>query len=226
VLKAVIFDLDGVLADTVSLGLNIRKKILAEHYGIDLNSVPDPQDQDHKAASTRTLLASIENHLGIHIDHDEFAQHVAEQLHGNASESLSVDPALVKFLDELKQHGIIRAVVTTGLRANANTKLDALGINQYFSIIITGGEIEHHKPHPEAYLHALEKLHLLADECVIFEDSLTGVQAGLATGCKVINFTQYNPPKEPLPGVIATVERWSDMSYNKLVSLEKTGANL
>jgi len=221
-LKAVIFDMDGVLADTVNLGLSIRKKILAEHYGINLDLVPDPQGQDHKAASTRTLLASIESHLGIHIDRDEFAQYVAEHLRGHAAQSPSADPALIKFLDELKQHGIICAVVTTGLRANANTKLDALGIKQYFSIIITGDEIEHHKPHPEAYLHALDKLRLSANECVIFEDSLTGVQAGLAAGCRVINFTQYNPPKEPIPGVIASIEHWSEMSYDKLLSLEKT----
>jgi len=224
--KAVIFDLDGVLADTVNLSLSIHKKILAEHYGIDLETVPDPQGQDHKAASTRILLNSIENHLGIHIDHDEFARIVAEHLQGNASQSLSADPALVRFLDELKRHSVTSVVVTTSLRTNTNTKLDALGIKQYFSFIITGDEIEHHKPHPEAYLHALERLHLPASDCVIFEDSLTGIQAGLAAGCRVINFTQYNPPKEPIFGVIATIEHWSDMSYNKLLSLEKTGANL
>jgi beta-phosphoglucomutase-like phosphatase (HAD superfamily) len=65
----------------------------------------------------------------------------------------------------------------------------------------------------------MKKLDVSPEDCVIFEDSLTGIQAGLAAGCQLIGFTQYNPPKEPLANVIATINNWGEISYGKLKQL-------
>lgn len=225
-IKAVIFDMDGVLIDTVTFGRHLRGKILADHYNISLNDVPDPQGEDHRIASMKTLLASVESCLGIHIDLTAFAELQAKYMRDELPKLISPDPSLVTFLDELKRHDVTCAIVTTAQRSGADIKLDVLGIRQYFSVVVTGDEIENHKPHPDAYLYALDKLHLPADECVIIEDSLPGIQAGLAAGCRVIGFTQYNPPKEPLYGVSRTIKRWSDMHFATLGYLEKTGADV
>jgi beta-phosphoglucomutase len=214
--KAVIFDVDGVLIDSVELGIQTRKKILAD-YNVDLDTVPDSQGEAHRASSLKSLLTSVKNHFGIHIDHDEFASIVRANLRKNLQESnVSADPGLVLFLEELKRHDIVCGIVSSGLREGLAIKLDVLGIKQYFSVIVTGNDVQEHKPHPEPYIYAMKKLNLSPKDCVIFEDSLTGVQAGQAAGCRVIGFTQYNPPKEPLPGVIATIKNWSDITYDRL----------
>ena len=223
-LKAVIFDMDGVLIDSVTVGRKIRGNILAEHYGINLDEVPDPQGQDHRIASMKTMLADIEDHLGTHIDIEEFAELQAQAMRDELPKLISVDPALVALLDELKQHDLTCAVVTTAQRTGTDIKLDVLGIRQYFSVIVTGNDIENHKPHPEAYHFAMTKLGLSAADCVIFEDSLPGVQAGVAAGCKVIGFTQYNPPEESLPDVVAVVSKWTDISYGKLQKILASAA--
>lgn len=225
-LKAVIFDMDGVLTDTVTFGREIRGKILAEHYGVNLDGIPDPQGQNHRVASMKTLLASIENYSGKRIDIEKFAELQAQCMREELPKLVSLDPALLHFLDELRQHNITCAVVTTAQRSGTDIKLDLLGIRSYFSAIVTGNDIENHKPHPEAYLYAIEKLGVPPKDCIIFEDSLPGIQAGLAAGCRVIGFTQYNPPMQPLPGVTTTLAHWSDINYDKLISLEKTGSNL
>lgn len=216
------FDMDGVLIDTVTFGRNIRQRILKEHYNVDLDTVPDPQGEDHRVASMKTLLANVEDHLGTHINIDEFAELQAQYMRVELPKLISVDLSLVAFLKELRQHNITCAVVTTAQRSGTDIKLDVLGIRQYFSVIVTGNDIENHKPHPDAYLYALKKLDLSPNDCIVFEDSLPGVQAGLAAGCRVINFTQYNPPKEPIPGVITVIRQWGDLTYEKLLSLEKT----
>jgi beta-phosphoglucomutase len=218
-IKAVIFDMDGVLIDTVETGFRVRKSLLARH-GVDLEAIPDPQGEGHRAASLKNLLGNVKDHSGIHIDHDEFAElarkHMREELQ---AQGVSADPGLVTFLKDLKGHHIKCAVASSSLRESIDIKLDILGVRQYFSVIVTGSDVKEHKPHPATYLYALKELHLVPEDCVIFEDSLTGIEAGFSTGCKVIGFTQYNSPKEPLQGVIATVENWSEISYDKLERL-------
>lgn len=208
--------MDGVLIDTVEIGLRVRKRLLS-HHGVDLDSIPDPQGEGHRAASLKNLLANVKNHSGIHIDHDEFAvqaqKHMREQLQ---AEGIAADPGLVVFLQDLKKHGVTCAVASSSLREGIDIKLDILGIRQYFSVIVTGSDVKEHKPHPATYLYTMKELHLSPEDCVIFEDSLTGIEAGHAAGCKVVGFTQYNPPEKPLQGVVATVRNWSEISYNKL----------
>lgn len=215
--KAVIFDMDGVLIDSVELGLCARKKLLAQ-YSVDLDAVPDPQDEGHRAASLKSLLTNVENHSGIHIDHDDFAK-LSRGLMREELQGVSADPNLVVFLEDLKQHHVACAIVSSGLREGLDIKLDVLGIRQYFSVIVTSSDVNEHKPHPAPYLYALKKLNLPARDCVIFEDSQTGIQAAQAATCKVIGFTKYNPPQKQLTGVEATVKTWGEITYDKLENL-------
>ncbi len=215
--KAVIFDMDGVLIDSVELGLRARKKLLTR-YGVDLDTIPDPQGEAHRAASLKSLLLNIENYSGIRIDHGEFAK-LSRELMREELQGASADPKLVIFLEDLKQHHIACAIVSSGLREGLDIKLDVLGIRQYFSTIVTGSDVSEHKPHPAPYLYALEKLDLPARDCIIFEDSQTGIQAAKAASCKVIGFTRYNPPQKQLTGVEATVKTWGEITYDKLADL-------
>jgi beta-phosphoglucomutase len=218
-IKAIIFDMDGVLIDSVQLGLQARKQLLTR-YNVDLDTVPDPQGEAHRAASLKSLLASVKNHYGIHIDHDEFARISRKHMRKDLQKHItSADPGLVAFLEELKQHRVICAIVSSGLREGLDIKLKVLGIRQYFSVIVTGSDVKEHKPRPEPYFYAMKKLGLPPKDCIIFEDSLTGIQAGQAAGCRVIGFAQYNPPKDPLPGVVATIKNWNEINYDKLKHL-------
>src|SRR5687767_12532846 len=115
-IKAVIFDMDGVLIDTVQAGLSARKKILAR-YGVVLDAIPDPQGEGHRAASSRTLLENVENYSGVHIDHDEFAKLSKEHMK-QALKGIAVDPNLIAFLDDLKKNNIVCAVASSSLREN------------------------------------------------------------------------------------------------------------
>lgn len=218
-IKAVIFDMDGVLIDTVETGFRVRKSLLAR-YGVDLEAIPDPQGEGHRAASLKNLLANVKDHSGVHIGHDEFAElsrkHMREELQ---AQGITADSGLVAFLKDLKDHRITRAVASSSLRESIDIKLDILGIRQYFSVIVTGNDVKEHKPHPATYLYVLNRLHLAPEDCVVFEDSFTGIEAALAAGCKVVGFTQYNPTEKPLQGVIATVRNWSEISYDKLERL-------
>lgn len=216
-LKAVIFDLDGVLIDSVQIALKNRKELLAG-YGVDLDSIPDPQDEGHRAASLKTLLANVENHTGIQIDPEEFAKHSTEKMR-QALKSQSADPAFITFLDDLNRRGVACAIATSGRREVVEMKLEVLGLTNYFPTIVTGDDVQEHKPHPAAYLETLRRLGLTPNDCIIIEDSLTGMQAGIASGCKVIGFVGFSSSNETLPNVVLTIQKWSDINYQVLAGL-------
>lgn len=215
--KAVIFDMDGVLIDSVHIALKIRQTLLAG-YGVDLDSVPDPQGENHRAASLKSLLSSVQSHTGIHINQDEFAKLSTESMRKELQRH-SVDPKLVAFLQQLKQHNITCAIATSGRREVVEIKLEILGIGSYFSVVVTGDDVHDHKPNPAAYLYTMEKLGLSAEECIVIEDSMTGVTAGVADGCKVIGFIGYNPSEEPLQDVGLTIQKWSDINVYTIAQL-------
>lgn len=216
--KAVIFDLDGVLANSVQIALKNRKELLAG-YGVDLEKIPDPQGEGHRAASLKTLLANVQSHTGVGIDPEEFAKHSTEKMR-QALKSQSADPALINFLEDLNQHGIACAIATSGRREVVAMKLEVLGLTNYFPTIVTGDDVQEHKPHPAAYLEALRRLGLTPEDCIIIEDSLTGIHAGIASGCKVIGFVGFNPSKKTLPRTVLTIQKWNEINYKALAGLE------
>lgn len=91
------------------------------------------------------------------------------------------------FLQKTRSLGIKTALVTS----SDNYKMARLyehipDITNMFDVIITANDITHSKPHPEGYLLAAEKLNLNPKDCVVFEDSLQGLQAGKNAGCRIV----------------------------------------
>lgn len=92
---------------------------------------------------------------------------------------------LVPLLADLKERGVKLAVGSSGMRQNVNFVLNACGIASYFDAIADGDMIHNAKPHPEVFLLGADLLGLKADECFVFEDSFSGIQAARAAGMGV-----------------------------------------
>ena len=95
-----------------------------------------------------------------------------------------VYPGAVELLKRLKNDGLKLAICSSS--KNAQTVLDALGLTQYFDVVIGGNDIENPKPHPEIFLTGAEKLGLRREECVVFEDAESGVEAALSAGMRCV----------------------------------------
>ncbi len=95
-------------------------------------------------------------------------------------------PFLPDFLTDLKAHDFKLGVATSAPRANMDLILDRLSIRDFFSSTLGSENVELHKPHPEVYLKSAENLQIDPSACFVFEDSFSGVTAGLNAGMHVV----------------------------------------
>jgi beta-phosphoglucomutase-like phosphatase (HAD superfamily) len=99
------------------------------------------------------------------------------------------------------------AVGSNAEPANLEFVLREAGLSHYFQAVVDGHQVRHGKPHPEVYLVAAERLGIAPANAVVFEDSATGVEAGLAAGMRVVGIGTTH---DELPGVSLHIEDFND----------------
>ncbi|CAH8362914.1 unnamed protein product [Eruca vesicaria subsp. sativa] len=95
---------------------------------------------------------------------------------------------IIKLTKWIEEHGLKRAP-----KENAELMISKLGLTDFFQAVILGSECEYPKPHPGPYLKALEVLNVSKEHTLVFEDSVSGIKAGVAAGMPVVGLTTGNP---------------------------------
>ena len=174
--KGVLFDLDGVLVDTES-----QYSIFWGKMGIEYNTgIPDFADR-----IKGSNLAAI---LNTYFPEKSVQDEIVEKLNAfQAAMTYEICPGVKEFISQLKQHNIPTCIVTS----SDDKKMEQLFAHQpyfreNFSNIFTGDQVTNSKPHPECFLKGAQKIGVDIKDCLIFEDSMQGITAGLASGAKVI----------------------------------------
>jgi HAD superfamily hydrolase (TIGR01509 family) len=180
-LSAVIFDLDGVLADSEPWWNQIDAKLLAE-YGATYRG---EYHQNVVGVSYRLAVEFYKKAFGLSVPTDEMMQRRGEIATEFFANRVGLFPNVKEVLDELRQMKLHLAVATSSVSASARPFLDRHRLTGFFDVIITGEEVEHGKPAPDIYLCVAEKLGISADACVVVEDALPGVAAGKAAKMRV-----------------------------------------
>lgn len=186
-MKAALFDLDGVLVDTESQYTVFWRRI-GEAF---LPEVPD--------FALRIKGQTLTNIYNVYFPgQDGLQKEITRRL--NAFEQameFPFIPGAQTFVAALRAQGIPTAVVTSSNRQ----KMAALyaahpGFCDCFDRIFTAEDARRSKPAPDCYLYAAEQLGVAPEECVVFEDSRGGLQAGRASGAKVVALATSIPPTE------------------------------
>lgn len=105
-------------------------------------------------------------------------------------------PGLQEFLSSLKKVNIPAAIATSAPRGNVDYTLEKTGLGEYFSTILDDSCVAEGKPHPDIYLKSAAALKYEPSKCIVFEDSLAGVQSAKNAGCKVVGLTTTHSPEE------------------------------
>lgn len=103
---------------------------------------------------------------------------------------------LINFLDEAQAKGIPLVVGTSAPNANVVFTLDDLGLRKYFKGVVDDSMVSHGKPDPEVYLKCAAMIKRKPENCIVFEDAVSGIQAGRAAGAKVIGLATSHSREE------------------------------
>lgn len=173
--EAILFDMDGVVIDTHQ-AVTAFWEALARQHGVRLT--PDLFDQYIYGSPALYTL----DHVFPQLPADE-RERVIQNLVDSETTQAYVEVAGVSaLLRALKQRGIPTALVTSGERWKVDEVLRQLGLRGVFTVEVTAGDIRQGKPHPECYLLAAQKLGMKPERCIVFEDSINGMKAGVTAG--------------------------------------------
>lgn len=183
-----LFDLDGVLIDSERIYTRFYTE-LGKIYGLE------------EDFALKIKGSTIEKILSTYFPKEEDSADALKRL--NEFESNMEYPiceGVIELLEELRAAGIPSVIVTS----SSENKMQRLysqhpHLSDYFDAIITGSDVTHSKPDPEGYLIAASRINRQPENCFVFEDSLSGLQAGMASGALVVGLTT-TLPEEQLKG--------------------------
>lgn len=182
-MKAVVFDMDGVLFDTERLCMDGWNQVAAKR-GIEGMDEVARQCIGLNANDTKSLVLE---HYGEDFAYDEFCSQVSKWMWDRIKwNGLPVKTGVNKILAYLKQAGIPMGLASSTRYASVISHLKEAGIVDYFQVIVAGDMIEHSKPQPDIYLLACRKLGVDPEDAYAVEDSPNGIRSAHAAGMKPI----------------------------------------
>ena len=196
--KAVIFDMDGLLLDTERVALMAGAEACAE-MGYDL---PHEFFLSLVGIDQITGEQRLRERLG-DFDRAELDRRWQASCERAFAGGISLRPRVGELLDLLDGMNVARAIATSSQTKRAWAKLDGAGIRHRFNILVGFDDVTAPKPAPEPYLRAANLLNVSPADCLVFEDSDTGVRAAHAAGMRVVQVPDMSAPQTDLAHHVA-----------------------
>jgi mannitol-1-/sugar-/sorbitol-6-/2-deoxyglucose-6-phosphatase len=179
--EAVVFDLDGVLADSEPWWNQIDTKLLSEH-GIDYRG---EYHRNVLGVSYRVAIEFYKSVFHISAPVEELMRRRGEIAVDFFATRVGLFPSAKTTLEELHKMKLHLAVATSSVSASARPFLERTGIRGFFDAVVTGDEVERGKPDPEIYLRTVQELGVVPEACLVIEDALAGIAAAKAANMRV-----------------------------------------
>jgi len=186
-LKAVIWDMDGVLLDSEPVHFETWR-IVFERYGLAFDEAA------MRYTFGMTSPEVIRRIGGEDLPHDTAARMIAEKeilFRDMISRKAVYLPGAREWLDKFSRSGLQQALASSGSPENINVVLTALDAREFFKVIVSGKDLPS-KPSPVIFLEAARQLNVSPENCLVIEDAIAGVSAAKAAGMTCLALTTTN----------------------------------
>ncbi|WP_102408839.1 HAD family hydrolase [Parabacteroides bouchesdurhonensis] len=203
-MKTALFDFDGVIVDTEPI-YDIYWNEAAYRYGLNIDN-----------------FASLIKGTTLPYILDKYFADCSETLRrrvideSNAYEKEMPFPPMpgsIEFLHTLKEHGVKMGLVTSSDDVKVKRAFSLLHLDNIFDTIVTADRITKGKPDPMCYLLAASDLHESPDNCLVFEDSFAGIQAGTSANMRVIGLSTTNPEETIKDKVYKVIPNFENLTF-------------
>lgn len=187
-LKAIIFDMDGVIIDSEEQHNRAARQVFQAH-GVTV-------DQDYHSrfvgSSTQNLVHTSIQELGLNVTEETLLKEMnQEKKKIHAEEGYPSLPGIIDVIKQLSYEKIKLAIASSSSLNDIKETTKALGIRKYFHCLVSSSQVEHPKPAPDTFELALRELGVNASEALVIEDSHSGILAAIEAGISCVGF--YNP---------------------------------
>jgi beta-phosphoglucomutase len=215
VLKAVIFDFNGILVDDEPIHLELFRRVLEEE-GLSLTD--DAYYAKYLGMDDRGCFRSVFKDNRRELDDAKLAELIrrkAAYYRETIAQRTMIFPGVTRLVPELAARFPL-AVASGALRGEIELILDGIDLKKYFQVIVSAEDVHDGKPHPEIFIKALRELNegrgemIRASECLVIEDSKEGIMAAHRAGIKCLAVTNSHPAAElKADKVVASLEEVS-----------------
>ncbi len=175
-MKAFLFDLDGVIIDSMPMHMKAWESYL-ERHGISIENLWQQMIGKHNDELVHQFWGPSPD-----IDHGAEKEALFREMIDPVFDQYLV-PGVVEFI---RANPLPKAVGSNAEKLNIDYTLKRSGLVENFRLVVSGDEVERPKPNPDVYLRAAELLKVEPKDCIVFEDSPTGVAAARAAGMRVV----------------------------------------
>jgi HAD superfamily hydrolase (TIGR01509 family) len=190
-IRAVVFDMDGLLIDSEAV---VRRAIVESAAALDYH-FPDDLFLAMVGRSYPDSRRMVEEHFREGFPHDEWEEAVRAYM---AKAAVCLKAGVVELLDELDRRRLPRAIATSSRRIHVDRHLGENGLAHRFDAVVSSEDVSQHKPHPAPYLRAAELLGTDPAACLALEDSHNGVRAAHAAGMMTVMVPDLLHPTEEM----------------------------
>ncbi|MAG60398.1 hypothetical protein CL619_01295 [archaeon] len=218
-IKAIIFDMDGVLIDSPKYNWEAFNQILQKKYGVQIPMQKKKERYLGRSLKEQLEMIRYDYNINEEINVSEFskeARTIQEQLMKNI---LVPNPNILNLISEAKKQGIKVAVATSSSKDRAIMILSKTAVYEKLDVFVNCEDVKQHKPHPALYLEAATQLEIDPKQCLVFEDAYSGISAAQAAGMKVVGLVTDFHSAEELEHTDLVISNFAEISVDKLQQL-------
>jgi HAD superfamily hydrolase (TIGR01509 family) len=205
--SAIIFDMDGTLVNNEPLKGEALAETCRRHGG------ESQQDVYKEVLGCRyeIVRSYFCKDADISVDDDIFDSTFKEVYLNLLNEEIKLTDGAREYLTILKNENLKLALVSSAQKWQIDSLLDKLSMDSDFDLIVSREDVNSHKPSPEAYIFALDKLGLQANDVLVFEDSYSGLNAARGAGCQVIAIRHNYNQKHDFSSALRAIESFREI---------------
>ncbi len=213
-LKAVLFDMDGVIVNTEPLHYKAYHRMFD-----DVNiRVSDALYASFTGQSTIAICRQLCKHFNLQLGPETLVDIKREHFKYlfETDTSLQLLPGALELIQEYYNHGLKLVLASSASKQNINNIFDRFNLNPYFLNKISGADLKASKPHPEIFEMAAHAAGHKVNECMVIEDSTNGIEAAKAAGIFCVGYNSLHSNDQDYSLADMVVEDFGEIAYKKI----------